>query len=64
VLIDPYAGKGTRVAKSYLRAYCCLLKMAQATYILLTKYNKVADGYRHAFSSLSRKQFWDKYLKL
>lgn len=64
VLIDPYAGKGTRVAKSYLRAYGCLLKMAQATYILLTKYNKVADGYRHAFSSLSRKQFWDKYLKL
>ena len=64
VLVDPYAAKGTRVTKSYLRAYDCLLKMVQVTCILLTKYNRAADGYRDSFGSLSRKRFWNKYLKL
>ena len=64
LLIDPYSEKGTRVVKSYYRACGCLLKMAQVTYILITKYNKAADEYRKSFRSLSKKQFWNKYLEL
>ena len=64
VLIDPYAGKGVLVKKSYRRALHSVWCMIQVTWLMMTRYDKCSDAYRKNWRKLTNKNFWKRYLNI
>ena len=64
LLIDPYAGKGTWVRKSFRGMLHCLSCMLKVTALMGFGYRKSREAFARNKKRLTHRKFWEKYLGL
>lgn len=63
-IIDSKTRKGIVVKKDYLKLIKVILEFVSLSFLLLTKYNKVASEYKRRLGELKNYSFWKQYLDL